>query len=122
MRAGFAYALSLVLDLVSGYGSKVERCFLTYVAVVLFFTAAHLTVGIATHHPLSILDALAMTIQSLHGRNFTFLPTGLQVAVNTAEAVVGLIVEALVVAVITRRILGLGWGDVTRAAQVPDSA
>ena len=49
-----------------------------------------------------------MGIQSLHGRNFTFEPMGPQVALNTAEAIVGLLIESLFVAIITRRILGLG--------------
>lgn len=103
-----AFMLSLTLDLISGYGTKVERCLYTYVITVMLFTIAHYLIGLDTHQTLSIWGALAMSIQSLHGRNFSFQPSGPQVTLNTVEAVVGLLLESLVVSIITRRILGLG--------------
>ncbi|MGZ3638767.1 MAG: pentapeptide repeat-containing protein [Ktedonobacterales bacterium] len=109
IRSLSAFLLSLTLDLISGYGSKVERCLYTYVIIVIIFTFAHYLVGLDTHSPLTVWGALAISIQSLHGRNFSFVnPTGPQVTLNTVEAVVGLLLESLVVSVITRRILGLG--------------
>lgn len=108
VRSLSAFLLSLMLDLISGYGSKPERCFFAYVATVIGFAIGHYLVGLGTHDMLTFWQALAMSIQSLHGRNFTFQPTGPQVALNTAEAVVGLLIESVVVAIITRRILGLG--------------
>jgi len=105
-----AFTISLLLDLLSGYGSKLGRIFVAYIVAVLAFATGHYIIGrtIDTRNPLTPLQAIAMSIQSLHGRNFTFQPTSPQIALNTAEAIVGLIIEALVVAVITRRILGLG--------------
>jgi uncharacterized protein YjbI with pentapeptide repeats len=108
IRALGGWAVSKLLDLVSGYGAKLERCFITYVLVVLAFTVTHFVVGLTIGPPLSPLSAFAMSIQSLHGRNFSFTPTSTQMGLNTVEAIVGLNVEALIVAVITRRILGLG--------------
>lgn len=74
------------------------------------FAAAHFMVGLTvdTRNKRTPLEALALSIQSLHGRNFTFQPTSPQIALNTIEAVVGLIIESIIVAIITRRILGLG--------------
>lgn len=64
-------------------------------------------VGLRTGKPPTLFDALAMSIQSLHGRVFVFQAGDPRRVVNTVEAMVGLFVEALIVAVITRRIPGL---------------
>lgn len=102
------YLFSLFLDLVSGYGQKPGRALVAYLFTILAFAAAHYIVGlVATPHPLTPLDALAMSIQNLHGRIFAFHAQDPQQAINTAEAMVGLMIESLIVAVITRRILGL---------------
>lgn len=104
------WLVSVMLDLLSGYGSKLGRCFLAYVLCVTIFAIAHFIVGrtIDTSNSLNAFQAVALSIQSLHGRNFTFHPTNAQVALNTAEAIVGLVIESLIVAILTRRILGLG--------------
>lgn len=107
LHSAGAYLFSLALDVLSGYGARPGRLILTYLATILAFAVAHFLVGLHTGKPLTPFDALAMSIQNLHGRVFAFQAGDPQRVVNTAEAMVGLFVESLIVAVITRRILGL---------------
>src|SRR6266581_6357094 len=100
------YLFSLLLDVFAGYGYKPERCFFVYVLALAGFTVAHYIVGIIAGPHLSWLSALAVSIQSLHGRIFSFQPGDPQTLLNTIEAFVGLFIEAIVVAIITQRILG----------------
>jgi len=55
---------------------------------------------------LTILNALEVSVQSLHGRIFSLQSGDPQTLLNTLETFVGLFIEALIVAVITQRILG----------------
>ena len=77
-----------------------------YFLAVIGFTLAHYLVGAIDGHSLTFLNALAMSVQSLHGRLFSFQSGDPQTLLNTIEAFVGLFIEAIVVAVITQRILG----------------
>lgn len=107
LHSAGAYLFSLALDVLSGYGARPGRLIITYLATILAFAVTHFLVGLHTGKPLTPFDALAMSIQNLHGRVFAFQAGDPQRVVNTAEAMVGLFVESLIVAVITRRILGL---------------
>lgn len=101
-----AWLFSWFLEVFTGYGYKPERCFVVYVLAVVTFTILHYIVGAVAGPPLTWLNALAVSVQSLHGRIFSFQPSDPQTLLNTVEAFVGLFIEAIVVAVITQRILG----------------
>ena len=73
---------------------------------LIVFTLAHFMMGVVTGPHLSFLNAVAVSVQSLHGRLFSFQSGDSQTILNTIEAFVGLFIEAIVVAVITQRILG----------------
>jgi hypothetical protein len=105
-RRWLQYAFSWFLAVVAGYGYKPYRCFVIYFLAVIGFTLAHYLVGAVAGPPLTLLNALAVSVQSLHGRFFTFQSSDPQTLLNTIEAFVGLFIEAIVVAVITQRILG----------------
>lgn len=105
-RRWLQYAFSWFLAVVAGYGYKTYRCFVLYFLAVIGFTLAHYVVGAITGQPLTILNTLAFSVQSLHGRLFSFQSSDPQTLLNTIEAFVGLFIEAIVVAVITQRILG----------------
>ena len=77
-----------------------------YILALIGFTLAHYIVGVMAGPPLTLLNALAVSVQSLHGRIFSFQPGNPQTLLNSIEAFVGLFIEAIVVAVITQRILG----------------
>jgi hypothetical protein len=96
----------LVLAGVAGYGYKPSRCFVIYLLALMGFALAHYLVGAVDGHSLTVLNALAVSVQSLHGRLFSFQASDPQTLLNTIEAFVGLFIEAIVVAVITQRILG----------------
>ena len=58
-------------------------------------------IGVTTGPHLTWLMALAVSVQALHGRIFSFQSGDPQTVLNTIEAFVGLFIEAIVVAVIT---------------------
>lgn len=104
-----SFLLSLLLDLVSGYGQKPYRCLLTYVVIVVFYTVVHYEVGAFATTPsdhLTWVAAFALSIQNLHGRVYAFRSGDPQMQVATAEAITGLLIESTIVGLITRRILG----------------
>ena len=105
-RRWLKYAFSWFLAGVAGYGFKPYRCFMLYLLALMGFTLAHYLVGAVDGHSLTLLTALAVSVQSLHGRLFSFQSSDPQTLLNTIEAFVGLFIEAIVVAVITQRILG----------------
>ena len=100
------YLFSLVLDAVAGYGYRPGRCLIVYLLALAVFTVAHYLIGVVAGPHLTFLSARASSVQSLHGRVFSFQPGDPQTLLNTVEAFVGLFIEAIVVAVITQRILG----------------
>lgn len=105
-RSWLKYAFSWMLAVVAGYGYKPYLCFVIYFLALLGFTLAHYIVGALDGHALTFMNALAVSVQSLHGRLFSFQSSDPQTLLNTIEAFVGLFIEAIVVAVITQRILG----------------
>lgn len=106
MQSGGAWLFSWLLDLIAGYGYRPQRCLVLYVLALIGFTLAHYIVGVVAGPHLTLLNALAVSVQSLHGRIFSFQAGDPQTLLNTIEAFVGLFIEAIVVAVITQRILG----------------
>ena len=115
-RGGIFYLSALgsfLLGWFSGYGIyNIWRLLLTYVGVIAGFTAFYVVYGVVNGQPLtwsSLFSALLLSITTLHGRGFGQLTTQnslLFSGVATFESVVGVGVEALVVAALVRRITG----------------
>jgi uncharacterized protein YjbI with pentapeptide repeats len=102
------YFLSLLLDLLAGYGYKPGRSVLIYVLVVFGFTIAYSHFGSLSPFP----DALVFSIMSFHGRGFfpslsgeTNLHNPL-VVLAAFEAVIGLFIEISFIATFTKRFFG----------------
>jgi hypothetical protein len=87
-RRWVQYAFSWLLAGVAGYGYKPSRCFVLYVLALSGFTLAHYLVGAVDGHSLTVLNALAVSVQSLHGRLFSFQSSDPQTLLNTIEAFV----------------------------------
>lgn len=105
-RKYLRYLGSLGLDLVSGYGYKPLRSFLTYAIVIIAFAAAYFALGLAGGHPLAWNEALVVSMTSFHGRGFfpaVFQPGDIPAAVAAAEAFVGLLIEIVLIATFTQR-------------------
>jgi Pentapeptide repeats (8 copies) len=100
---------SWLLDLVSGYGYRPMRSFITYALVVLGFAAAYFAVGSTSDHPLTWNEAVVISMTAFHGRGFftaVFQPGDLQAAVAAVEAFIGLLIEITFIATFTQRFLG----------------
>lgn len=102
-----AYAFSAFLALLSGYGYKPQRCFYGYVIVVVAFTLLHYIVGKGA---IDLLTSFFMSIQAFHGRpflSFSLRPgtTNPYLVLESIETIFGLLIEALIVAIFTQRIL-----------------
>jgi uncharacterized protein YjbI with pentapeptide repeats len=98
---------SLILDLISGYGYKPLRSFLTYALVVLGFAAAYFLLRDSVHPALNPLDAVIFSITSFHGRGF--MP-GESITLHNPltifaaiEAIIGLLIEITFIATFTQR-------------------
>jgi hypothetical protein len=106
-RRRFGSALgSRFLDLISGYGYRPMRSFITYILVILAFAAAYLTLGGANGQPLSWNEAMVISTTAFHGRGFfssVLQPGDLQAAVAAVEAFIGLLIEIVFIATFTQR-------------------
>lgn len=97
------YLFSLFLDLLTGYGYKPMRSFITYLLVICLF--------MMIYHVLSpqLLwnEALVISMTAFHGRGFfpdTFSPGDPLALVSAIEAFVGLIIEVTFIATLTQRL------------------
>jgi uncharacterized protein YjbI with pentapeptide repeats len=105
-RQSIAFLGSWFLDLISGYGYRPIRSFITYALVVLAFAAAYFALGGANGQPLSWNEALVVSMTAFHGRGFfaaVFQPGDIQAAVAAVEAFIGLLIEIVFIATFTQR-------------------
>jgi hypothetical protein len=100
------YLGSLFLDLISGYGYRPMRSFITYVLAILGFAAAYFALGNANGSPLQWNEAIVISMTAFHGRGFfsaVFQPGDVQAAVAAVEAFIGLLIEIVFIATFTQR-------------------
>jgi uncharacterized protein YjbI with pentapeptide repeats len=99
------YLFSLFLDLLVGYGYRPGRTLFWYLAIIFGFAIAYLEIG-----HLSPLEALIFSMTSFHGRGFfpanTLLLSDARVIFAAFEAVIGLLIEASLIATFTQRFFG----------------
>jgi uncharacterized protein YjbI with pentapeptide repeats len=99
------YLFSLFLDLLSGYGYKVGRCFIAYALVIgVFATIYHL---LGTHPAWN--ESIVISMTAFHGRGFfpeQFHPGDPQALAAAIEAFVGLLIEITLIATLTQRLFG----------------
>jgi uncharacterized protein YjbI with pentapeptide repeats len=103
------YAVSLIFDIVAGYGYRPERIVFFYFLTIIGFAITYLVLGHVVGPSLSPLGALVFSVTSFHGRGF--FPGGIQLddpitVLAAAEAVVGLIIEVSLIAAFTQRFFG----------------
>jgi uncharacterized protein YjbI with pentapeptide repeats len=100
------WLFSRVLDLISGYGYRPFRSFITYAVVILAFAATYFALGGANGQVLSWNEALVISMTAFHGRGFfqtTFQVGDPQAAVAAVEAFFGLLIEITLIATFTQR-------------------
>lgn len=108
LQGQFLSALgSQFLDLISGYGYKPMRSFITYVLVVGTFALTYFLLGNNVNPPLDPLSALVFSITSFHGRGFVpgenVLLNNPLTVIAASEAIIGLLIEITFIATFTQR-------------------
>ncbi len=99
------YLFSLFVALISGYGYKPIRSFITYAIVISIFAFVYLLLG--PH--LAWNEAIVISMTAFHGRGFfpgQFQPGDPQALVAAIEAFVGLLIEVTLIATLTQRLFG----------------
>jgi uncharacterized protein YjbI with pentapeptide repeats len=100
------YFGSLLLDLISGYGYRPARAFITYALVIAGFMALFLLNSQFVAPHLSWNEALVLSVSSFHGRGF-FNPNialgDTYAELAAAEAILGLFIEITFIATFTQR-------------------
>ena len=97
------YLGSLFLDLLSGYGYRVGRCFIAYALVIGVFAAMYHVLG--THPAWN--EAVVISMTAFHGRGFfpdQFHPGDPQALAAAIEAFVGLLIEITLIVTLTQRL------------------
>jgi uncharacterized protein YjbI with pentapeptide repeats len=99
---------SLLLAVLAGYGYRMWRILAAYLLVVSACAVAYFVIGI--YHPphLTLLQAFLESITAFHGRVFyeLFTPDTPQIWVTAFEAIAGLVIESVFIAMLTQRFFG----------------
>lgn len=110
-----SWLFSWFMFLVAGYGYRFGRSLLTYLAVISGFATMYYLYGIndvdahnrpGPHH-LSWYEAFVVSMTAFHGRGFfvgTFSPGDPQSLIAAIEAFIGLLIEVIFIATLTRRL------------------
>jgi uncharacterized protein YjbI with pentapeptide repeats len=108
-RSFWKWLGSAILALLTGYGYRMWRILVAYVFIVLLCAVAYFVLGMYYEPHLSFLDAVLTSITAFHGRVFSepFLHTGAsQLWVTAFEAVMGLVIEGVFIAMLTQKFFG----------------
>jgi Pentapeptide repeats (8 copies) len=100
------WGFSLALTLLAGYGYRMGRILLAYLLVVGLAAVAYWTLGASGNGPLlAPHEALLVSVTAFHGRVFAeaFQVTSPAAWVAAAEAVLGLLIEGVFIAMLTQR-------------------
>lgn len=101
-----AYLFSLFLAVLTGYGFRLWRMIVAYVLLILAFAGAYW--GLDVHRrpqPFSFWQAIILSVTAFHGRVFSnpFNLSDPQIVVTALEAICGLVIEGVFIAMLTQR-------------------
>jgi hypothetical protein len=101
------YLLSLLLDVMTGYGYRMGRMIVAYVALIIFFAALYYGFSQGSSH-VGWWEAGVLSITAFHGRDFSalFAANSPQSVVAAAEAITGFLFEGLFIAMLAQRVFG----------------
>jgi uncharacterized protein YjbI with pentapeptide repeats len=103
------WLFSMLLALVTGYGYRMWRILVAYLFIVLLCAVAYFVLGMYYEPHLSFLEAVLTSITAFHGRVFSesFLrPDEPQLWVTAFEAIAGLVIEGMFIAMLTQKFFG----------------
>lgn len=98
----------MLLALLSGYGYRIWRILVAYGVVVSLFALTYFVIGMFYPPHLPLLQALLESITAFHGRVFLeqFNPNTPQIWFTAFEAIAGLIIEGVFIAMLIQRFFG----------------
>lgn len=107
-RQAGSYLVSLLLDVLTGYGYRMGRMVVAYVALISFFAALYYGFGQAGASHIGLREAVVLSITSFHGRVFSspFTVNSPQSVVTAAEAITGFLFEGIFIAMLAQRVFG----------------
>jgi hypothetical protein len=98
------YAFNFTLDILAGFGYRPVRTLVIYLATIVAFALMYFVITGA-----SLSEAFTFSVTSFHGRGIIpsrdSVSTG-SAQLSMAEGVIGLVVEAALIATFTQRFLG----------------
>ena len=102
------WLFSLLLALLAGYGYRMGRILIAYLLLVSLCAVAYFLLGMYYTPHLSFVQALLESITAFHGRVFLelFASNTPQIWITAFEAVVGLVIEGVFIAMLTQRFFG----------------
>jgi len=103
------WLFSMLLTLVAGYGYRMWRILVAYLCIVLLCALSYFILGMYYEPHVSLLDAVLTSITAFHGRVFSepFLRPGEpQLWVTAFEAIAGLVIEGVFIAMLTQKFFG----------------
>jgi uncharacterized protein YjbI with pentapeptide repeats len=107
-RRAASYLVSLLLAGLTGYGYRMGRMVVAYVALISFYAALYYAFGQGTASHFGLREAVVLSITAFHGRVFSapFTPNSPQSVVTAAEAISGFLFEGLFIAMLAQRVFG----------------
>lgn len=107
-RKAGPWLFSWMLNLLGGYGYRMSRILAAYAVVILVFAVAYLIIGASSAPHLSVPDALLASLTAFHGRVFSsqFQADSPQAWTSALEAIAGLVVEGVFIAMLAQRFFG----------------
>lgn len=103
------YFGSAMLALLAGYGYRMWHILVAYLFIVSLCAVAYFVTGMHYEPHLTLLEAVLISITAFHGRVFSepFLQPGEpQLWVTAFEAVAGLVIEGVFIAMLTQKFFG----------------
>lgn len=103
-----AWLFSLLLALLSGYGYRIWRILAAYILTVSLFALAYFVLGMHYSPHLPLDQAYLESITAFHGRVFSghFSLNTPQIWLTALEAIAGLIIEGVFIAMLIQRFFG----------------
>lgn len=105
-RKLLAYLFSGFLAALTGYGFRMSRIVLAYFGLILAFAGTYWWLDLHRHpQSFSFWQAIILSVTAFHGRVFSnpFNLSDPQIVVTAVEAIVGLVIEGVFIAMLTQR-------------------
>ena len=103
-----SYLVSLLLEILTGYGYRMGRMVVAYVALISFFAVLYYSFGQDGASHVGVRDAAVVSITAFHGRDFSalFALSSPESVVAAIEAITGFLFEGLFIAMLAQRVFG----------------